>query len=46
MDENEEQNVAEVSGFQDLQTLEEGIMGIELNLDDDEEIDAEDEKLI
>jgi len=45
-DDNEEQNVADVSGFGDLQTLSEGIMGIELNLDDDEEIDAEDEKLI
>ena len=33
-------------GFGDLQTLSEGIMGIELNLDDDEEIDGEDEKLI
>lgn len=33
-------------GFGELQTLNEGIMGIELNLDDDEEIDAEDEKLI
>ena len=33
-------------GFGELQTLNEGIMGIELNLDDDEDIDAEDEKLI
>lgn len=44
IDDNEQENVAE--GFGDLQTLNEGIMGIELNLDDDEEMDSEDQKLI